>query len=238
MTGVIPPLPSGDTVDEFTAKKDNVVTVADSNITLTGEQVINGVSLVEDDRVLLTAQSDASENGIWLVGSGVYGAWSRPSDFNTGDEAAGTWTHVTQGTNYDESVWFCVTNRTCTIDTDDQEWRNVNEDPVDGFNISSLDEDSSNANTDYIAKHDGSGMEKIKRNDFIRPGVNTLTDGATVTINLSNPERIFAVELGGNRTLAVTNATVGDEFTLKLEQDGTGSRTVTWWSTINWPGGS
>jgi hypothetical protein len=79
MTGVIPPLASGNTVDEFTAKKDNVVTVADSNITLTGEQVINGVSLVENDRVLLTAQSDASENGIWLVGSGVYGAWSRPA---------------------------------------------------------------------------------------------------------------------------------------------------------------
>ena len=234
----IPPLTNAETTDEYTAKKDNVVTVADSNITLTGEQTINGVACVENDRILLTGQTDASENGIWLVGSGVYGAWSRPTDFAAGGEAAGTWTHITQGTDYDESVWFCVTNRTCTIDTDDQEWRNVNEDPVSGFDISTLTEDSTNSSTDYIAKSDGTDMEKINRNDFLLPGVSELTDEATVTINLANPERIFTVELGGNRTLAVTNATVGDRFAVRLEQDGTGSRTVTWWDTINWPGAS
>lgn len=238
MSTVIPQKPGTGTGNGNTVKVDNVVTVATTNITKTGEQIINGVSLVADDRVLLTGQTDASENGVWVVVAGVYGAWTRPTDFDTDGEASGTWTHIEQGTDHDESIWFCVTNDTCTIDTDDQEWRNVNEDSVDGFNISDLTEDSTNASGDFIAKHDGTGMEKIKRNDFIRTGVKTLSDAATVTINLAEPEKIYTVELAGNRTLAVTNATPGDEFILRLEQDGTGSRTVTWFDTINWPAGS
>ena len=31
---------------------------------------------------------------------------------------------------------------------------------------------------------------------------------------------------------------VGQLFALKLKQDGTGSRAVTWFSTIKWPGGT
>ena len=61
----------------------------------------------------------------------------------------------------------------------------------------------------------------------------TATDAATVTFNLSNGP-IHTVTLGGNRTLAVSNSAVGKAFMLRLKQDGTGSRTVTWFATINW----
>ena len=44
--------------------------------------------------------------------------------------------------------------------------------------------------------------------------------------------------LGGNRTLAISNETAGQCFIIKLIQDGTGSRTVTWFSTIKWAGGT
>jgi hypothetical protein len=63
------------------------------------------------------------------------------------------------------------------------------------------------------------------------------TDGSTVTFNLATSDW-HRVTLGGNRTLALSNATVGQQFTVILAQDGTGSRTVTWWSTIKWPGGT
>lgn len=65
----------------------------------------------------------------------------------------------------------------------------------------------------------------------------TATDGATVTFDLSNGNKQLVV-LGGNRTLALSNVTPGQVFMLKLTQDGTGSRTVTWFSTISWAGGS
>lgn len=72
-----------------------------------------------------------------------------------------------------------------------------------------------------------------------RKGITTATDGATVTFDLrKSPKQ--KVTLGGNRTLALQAGSyyVGQPFTLKLIQDGTGSRTVTWFSTINWAGGS
>jgi hypothetical protein len=61
------------------------------------------------------------------------------------------------------------------------------------------------------------------------------TDGATVTFDMSKSDA-HAVTLGGNRTLAVTNMTVGQELTLRLIQDSSGSRTVTWFTTIKWKG--
>lgn len=63
------------------------------------------------------------------------------------------------------------------------------------------------------------------------------SDGATITFNLAT-SNIHSVTLGGNRTLALSNAHVGQCFMLRLLQDGTGSRTVTWFSTIKWAGGA
>lgn len=68
-------------------------------------------------------------------------------------------------------------------------------------------------------------------------GIETATDGATVTFDISKGRK-QTVTLGGNRTLALSNVNVGDVFMLDLVQDGTGSRTVTWFSTIKWAGGS
>ncbi len=44
--------------------------------------------------------------------------------------------------------------------------------------------------------------------------------------------------LTGNATLTASNVTTGQTLVLRLVQDGTGSRTVTWWTTIKWQGGS
>jgi hypothetical protein len=64
----------------------------------------------------------------------------------------------------------------------------------------------------------------------------TATDAATVTFDLSQGN-IQQVTLGGNRTLALSNVDAGQIFVLRLIQDGTGTRTVTWFSTIKWAGG-
>ena len=54
----------------------------------------------------------------------------------------------------------------------------------------------------------------------------TLTDGATVTLNGANGIN-NRVTLAGNRTLAFSNITVGKRYFLKITQDATGSRTLT-----------
>jgi hypothetical protein len=62
-------------------------------------------------------------------------------------------------------------------------------------------------------------------------------DGATITFNCVTSNK-HSVTLGGNRTLALSGDVVGQEVTLILKQDATGSRTVTWFAGILWPGGS
>ena len=47
------------------------------NLTLEGAQTVNSVAVVAGDRVLVTAQTDATENGIWDVQTG---AWTRSKD--------------------------------------------------------------------------------------------------------------------------------------------------------------
>jgi hypothetical protein len=69
----------------------------------------------------------------------------------------------------------------------------------------------------------------------IKSVLNTESDGATITFDM-NEANLHTVTLGGNRTLAVSNVDVGQKFILRLKQDGSGGRSVTWFSTINWPG--
>lgn len=74
---------------------------------------------------------------------------------------------------------------------------------------------------------------------YVDSGYQTATDGATVTFDLGNGGyRKHKVTLGGARTLAISNGIVGQVFIIDLIQDATGSRTVTFFSTIKWAGGT
>ena len=68
-------------------------------------------------------------------------------------------------------------------------------------------------------------------NKAAKGALKTGSDGATITFDLDEANT-HTVTLGGNRTLALSNADVGQKFIIRLTQDGTGSRTVTWFSTI------
>jgi len=65
----------------------------------------------------------------------------------------------------------------------------------------------------------------------------TATDQSTTTYDISQYNYISHT-LGGNRTLQVINDKTDDVFVVKLIQDSTGNRTVTWWSGIDWFGGT
>jgi len=63
-----------------------------------------------------------------------------------------------------------------------------------------------------------------------------LTDSATINWDLSS-NQVAEVTLGGNRTFAnPTNMRDGGVYILRIKQDGTGSRTLTWGSDYKWPG--
>lgn len=93
---------------------------------------------------------------------------------------------------------------------------------------------------DAIAIADGGGVTLSQAATFskaVKTPLKSNSDGATVTFDL-NEANTHTVTLGDNRTLAISNETAGQKFIINLVQDGTGSRTVTWFSTIKWAGGS
>lgn len=59
---------------------------------------------------------------------------------------------------------------------------------------------------------------------------------ATLDLSLANEHRITMP--AGNITIALSNDTNGQKFIVSILQDSGGSRTVTWFTTIRWAGGS
>jgi hypothetical protein len=104
-----------------------VVTVA--NITLAGgaPSLVDGVSLAKNDRVLVTGQGTASQNGIYLVatlGSGSNGTWTRTLDTDvTGELLSGTIVMVTEGNIYADTQWKLITNDPIVIGTTPLSWQ-------------------------------------------------------------------------------------------------------------------
>jgi len=94
-----------------------------------------------------------------------------------------------------------------------------------------------NADDDVEIGDTGNSSSHIKAVQGSYQDIVTASDGATVTFDLADGN-VQQVTLGGNRTLALSNVAVGQRFVIRLIQDGTGSRTVTWFTTIKWVGGS
>lgn len=77
-----------------------------ANITLSGEQTIDGVAVVDGDRVLVKNQTDTTQNGIYVCSTGD---WSRATDFNGAESfRSGTQVFVTSGSVNAEVTYYCT----------------------------------------------------------------------------------------------------------------------------------
>lgn len=103
-----------DGLSSSTAIKGPCRVATTANITLSGEQTIDGVAVVTDDRVLVKDQTTASENGIYVADTGP---WRRSKDFDkTRDVRTGTMVNVTNGTA-GAGQWQVLTSNPITIGT-------------------------------------------------------------------------------------------------------------------------
>lgn len=112
MTSTITDRNSGLTTGQ--AQKVPCVTVATSNITLSGLQTISGVAVTAGQRVLVSGQSDQKQNGIYLADTGT---WTRATDFDGQyDVVSGTLVTITEGT-YANTFWKLSTANPVVIGT-------------------------------------------------------------------------------------------------------------------------
>jgi len=96
--------------------KGSVRAATTADITLSGTQTIDGVSLSAGDRVLVKDQTDGTENGLYVVVDG--GSWTRTTDADSDSEVtAGLFTFVTEGTSYADTGWVVSTNDDITVGT-------------------------------------------------------------------------------------------------------------------------
>jgi hypothetical protein len=96
--------------------KDSVRVATTTDISLTGNQIIDGVTLSDGDRVLVKDQTNQEENGIYVYNSA--GAWTRALDLDEFPEAPGAFAFVEEGTTNADTGWLSSTDRGGVLDTD------------------------------------------------------------------------------------------------------------------------
>lgn len=88
--------------------KQSVRAATTDSITLSGTQIVDGVSLVAGDRVLVKNQVTGSQNGIYVVSAG---AWSRSADADSNAKVtSGLAVMVTEGTTNGDTQWVLATD--------------------------------------------------------------------------------------------------------------------------------
>ena len=95
-------------------------TALGGNITLSGLQTIDTVGLVAGDTVLVKNQTNAAENGIYVVASGP---WSRSIGADTWNEFLGAIVFVLEGSQTG-SAWYCTAQPGGTLGVTAINWSN------------------------------------------------------------------------------------------------------------------
>lgn len=108
-----------DSVAQGLDVKASVKAATTANITLSGAQTIDGVSIVAGDRVLVKNQTASQNNGIYVAASG---AWARSSDADTWAELVSAYTFVEEGSTYADTGWVCTVNAGGTLGTTPITW--------------------------------------------------------------------------------------------------------------------
>lgn len=95
-----------------------------------------------------------------------------------------------------------------------------------------------NATLDEISAKTASTPVKFNDAHYVAEATYTPDAAGTATLDVSQASIHKITMPAGNITIAISNETNGQCFLIEITQDGTGSRTVTWFSTIKWAGGS
>jgi len=171
------------------------------------------VNLVANDRVLLTGQGTASENGVWVVQAG---AWVRPQDFETGRSAAAATVYIQEGTAHAGEMWACSSlTGADVIDTDDLTFIGVG----GSYGVTNLQTAYEGGNTINATAAEGNIAFTLTSSDFTVDGANGFLIGGTT------PLANFTVDTG---TMSLDST---DTTNLTMTANAAGNKTLTISST-------
>lgn len=181
--------------------KESVRAATTSNITLSGLQTVDNVSLVVGDRVLVKNQTDKTKNGIYVVADGV---WSRSADADgtpSNEVSSGLAVFVSEGIVNGGNSFVLVTPDPITLGTTELTFTQFNGagQIIAGTGLSKL------GNEIYINL--GAGIKELPNDEvgvdlYAAGGLFLTTDGSTES---SDPNAQIAIKLDGTTITRTAN---------------------------------
>jgi len=101
--------------------KQPVLCATTANITLSGLQTLDGITVAAGDRVLVKNQSTQSQNGIYLASAT---AWTRSADADVWTDLISALVFVESGSTLAGSAWYCPAQPGGTINVTAVTWSN------------------------------------------------------------------------------------------------------------------
>jgi hypothetical protein len=199
-------------------KQPVVAATLSSNITLSGAQTIDGVSVVAGDRVLVKNQTDNYENGIYVAASG---AWSRSPDADNWDELVSALVFIESGTQAG-SAWYCPVQPGGTLGVTAITWNNFSVGGVyfAGTGLTLTGSDTFNiANTAVTPASYGSASQvatfTVNQQGQLTAAANAsiAIDASAITSGTINTARISGDYSGITGVGTLTNLTVSNTIT-------------------------
>lgn len=209
---------------------------ATSNSAISGLLTIDGITLVANDVVLLTAQSTGSQNGPWVAASG---SWTRPTWYANGNNTQAAYgggiaingTGVATG----GSIWRLTTTGAVTIGTTSTSWVRTQE--TTSTQASTVN-DTRTASTAFV--------QSVLNASGARTSLGTISTAGNTNLGAAtaqNRRRYFEVTFGaGSNFYSATlsalteNAQAGDELEISVTMPASLTPTVT--LTNNTSGGT
>jgi hypothetical protein len=100
--------------------KQPALTGTSANITLSGLQTVNGVTLIAGDVVLVKNQTNAAENGIYVASAG---AWTYSAGADNWSEYVGAIIFISSG-SLNGTAWYCTAQPGGTLGVTAMNWSN------------------------------------------------------------------------------------------------------------------
>lgn len=108
-----------DSVAQGLNVKAAVICATTANITLSGTQTIDGISVLAGYRVLVKNQTLSQNNGIYLASAS---AWTRTTDMDTWAKVPAAFVFVETGTTQADIGWVCTSDLGGTLNTTPITW--------------------------------------------------------------------------------------------------------------------
>jgi hypothetical protein len=170
--------------------------------------VIDGVTLVAGDRVLLKDQSTATENGLYLAVAS--GAASRDPEHDTIAELSGGMVVVNQGSVNDNKIFLCTTDTDATLGSTSITYTVIT--PSNTGTVTSVGVADSGAGEFTV------GSSPITSSGNITLAINSIADTKLGTIGTANKVSLTALNIDGG-------SDIGEDLTtsdLIIVDDGAG----------------